>query len=193
MSSPLFTTDSPSADAIHAFWRSLHDPDDPRQDRAGRAELRRAHTPTEVVICPAYFRLLHGLRAGFDAQDLPRERLESDRGRTHVAILAGLIAHVRQGTALPDHAHTTAGLIAKPDAKAQRPAISELRFRRLIQAETASDLYPLLRRTLAQLDGTANVLALARDVWHWGDRRRRQWAYEFYDLRPSQPDSKAKA
>lgn len=61
---------------VLTWWQGLED------DRGGRAELRRAHNPTEVVFLPAY----HRLYGECGASNIDKEAL---------ACAAGYVPHTR--------------------------------------------------------------------------------------------------
>lgn len=174
MAEKLFAPDTPLGKALMDFWRSLN------EDRQTRAQLRQADSVTEVIMVPGTHRLLHALRAAAREQGREGLYLGSGAGRVKVAVIAGLLAHVKTSGGA-----NTAVLMAQRKKTSDTPYVSELRFRRLIQAGDIESLYPMLRRTLALMDHHANVHALAADIWFWGDHVRRQWAYDYYDKLPS--------
>lgn len=62
------------------------------------------------------------------------------------------------------------------------PAMSTLRFQRLIRAED-QELVTALRRALPLVDRRCNVPALGRDLVHWGqrdDRVRMRWCFDYF-------------
>lgn len=66
-----------------------------------------------------------------------------------------------------------------PDESSQ-PALSEIRFRRLLLAAPGEELLIMIIRVLAQVDGRANIARLAQDVFWWNDNTRERWAFEYY-------------
>lgn len=158
--SPTVSFDSNSAvgQVLRDWWESLRD------DKASRAQLRRAPDLTRVVLTPGFQRLVRRLRArGFPAQLSPDQQ---DR----LAVIAGVLAHLASadGRRLPD--------AMRGDDK---PKVSELRFRRLLESPTLDDLFSGLRRTLPLIGAAADPAKLANDIWFWGDTVRKQWAYEY--------------
>jgi CRISPR system Cascade subunit CasB len=140
------------------WWRQLSD------DTGGRAALRRAPDLTAVVLQPAFQRLHRRLlAAGWPAGPAAGDRL---------AAAAGLLAHLREAS---DH--------ALPQAMSQResdkPRVSELRFRRLLESPDVDTLFAALRRTLPLVQHRCDPLALASDVVNWGDAVRKRWAYAY--------------
>lgn len=141
---------------LTAWWLGLAD------DTGGRAALRRAPDITAVVLLPAFQRLHRRMvSAGWPAQ-----RWQDDR----LAAAAGLLAHVREQT-----------LLTLPQAMSEgdKPPLSELRFKRLLEAPDVDTLFIALRRALPLLQQRANVCALATDVVNWGDEVKERWAYAY--------------
>lgn len=120
-----------------------------------RAELRRAKDLASVLITrPA--NILRGRLA-----DTPWRRAEA------IGLIAGVLAHVREDSGVSP-------------ARAMRPSVSELRFRRLVAVSSHGLLFRPAVRLVRQLGGQASIRNLARSLYWWNDRTRRQWAYEFY-------------
>lgn len=140
------------------WWRRLSD------DTGGRAALRRAPDLTAVVLQPAFQRLHRRLLAA----GWPPGQAAGDR----LAAAAGLLAHVREsdGLSLPK---------AMSQRDADKPRVSELRFKRLLESPDADALFVGLRRTLPLIQHRCDPLALTQDVVNWGDRVRKQWAYDY--------------
>ena len=138
------------------WWRGLAD------DTGGRAALRRAPDITAVVLQPAFQRLHRRLLAA----GWPGQRWQDDR----LAAAAGLLAHVREQTALN---------LPQAMSEGDKPPLSELRFRRLLEAPDVDTLFTGLRRALPLLQDRADVCALATDVVNWGDGVKKCWAYAY--------------
>jgi CRISPR system Cascade subunit CasB len=138
------------------WWREL------AEDTGGRAALRRAPDITAVVMLPAFQRLHRRLlAAGWPDQIWCNDRL---------AAAAGLLAHVREhtGRSLPQ---------AMSDG--DKPAVSPLRFMRLLESPDGDTLFSGLRRTLPLIQHRTDVLALTTDVVNWGDAVKKRWAYAY--------------
>jgi CRISPR system Cascade subunit CasB len=138
------------------WWREL------AEDSGGRAALRRAPDITAVVMLPAFQRLHRRLlAAGWPDQAWANDRL---------AAAAGLLAHVRE--------HTPRNL---PQAMSDgdKPAVSPLRFMRLLEAPDGDALFAGLRRALPLIQHRTDVLQLATDVVNWGDAVKKRWAYAY--------------
>jgi CRISPR system Cascade subunit CasB len=156
--------EKPDAKAIILkWWQEL------QQDRGARAELRRAKTPTEVILTPAYHDLYYRmLPAGW-------------RNQTALAVVAAVLAQVE----IHDGKAPFAAQLATPSAKGSDKArVSGLRFRRLLQHRNAEELMGPLIRAVRLLEKRANVTDLAESLHWWGDRKRRDWAFAYYDKNP---------
>lgn len=144
------------------WWEGLED------DRASRAILRRASSVTAVALTPPYQRLYQRLcRAGWASQ---AKSYHNDR----LAAVVGLVAHVKQ-----NDERTLAKSMSERDAGGDRPCVSELRFRRLLEAPDLDSLFIGLRRVLPLMNHGVNVLGLANDLVHWGDDVKKRWAYSY--------------
>lgn len=187
MKDGIFSSNQPAGEFLNRYWLGL------AEDRQGRAQLRRAEVLTDVVITPAFQNFLHGLRASLPSDGAAGNALNFENSRLAAAALAGLLARVSSHTPLErGYGATTAVLMAQRKKETDAPRISELRFRRLLQAADIEVFFPMLRRCLPQLDGRVDIHVLANDIWYWadrfrGDRQRRQWAYDYYaELAPRQ-------
>jgi CRISPR system Cascade subunit CasB len=144
------------------WWQRLED------DRASRAVLRRAESITAVALSAPYQRLYRILRnVGWNAEDKP---YLNDR----LAAAVGLLAHVKQNSDVKP-----AKSMSQREPGADRPAVSELRFVRLLESPDIDALFSGVRRVLPLMDGRINVLALANDILFWGDRVKKDWAYTY--------------
>lgn len=150
-----FDKGQPASTVLRMWWESLED------YKGERAELCRCSTPTEVLLCPAFYNIAE-----------PLEEVGASK-RESIAAVIGLLANIRQDSAQ----------LSVPKAMAQgdnKPTVSSLRFRRLLEAQTIDELYPLMRRVLGLLDKTANVVDLAASVYDWDNETRKRWAYEYF-------------
>lgn len=143
------------------WWWSL------KERRGDRAALRRCRSPLEVALEPAFHDLLK--RLGSRLPEVERDR---------IAAAAGVLANVDANTP----ARSLAELMARP--RGGKPAVSDLRFRRLLRLETGEELMRELGRVLQLLDGEAPVANLANDVFRWGDSVRKRWALDYYGAAP---------
>ena len=145
-------TDQPALD----WWNALQP--------APRARLRRATTPLEALMVGASY-------------DLAR-RLRRDRNDWQaLGTLAATLAHVR--THDPRPTATIFGQMSGTGEGARR-RVSELRFRRLIQANDWNERMAALRRAIALVDGRGNVVDLASSLLWWNDRTRADWMFAYF-------------
>lgn len=153
------------------WWRGLAQSNDGKPapgSRAALAKLRRAGSPLEVMMEPDALRLIQWLQ-GFDA----------DR----VAVVAGVLAYVRE-----DVDARIVRIVGRSSLEDEMSAmLSENRFRRLLQTP-ADDLLEPMRR-LVRLAKNANVADLAESILYWGDRRKKQWIFDYYRASSVTPSS----
>ncbi|MEX2165362.1 MAG: type I-E CRISPR-associated protein Cse2/CasB [Sulfuricaulis sp.] len=164
--------DDHSFAVLRSWWQNLE------SDKGERAALRRAASLTEVMLSPAFHRLLRELRqAGYGISDYRYPKL---------AAIAGLAARIKG-----DGGGSLATCMGTPKSAGGKAVVSELRVRRLLACDDIEELYTLLRRALALLDNQANIADLAGTIWNWvpmDEKRpndpRRQLAYDYYAALP---------
>ena len=149
---------------LEEWWHTLQD------DRGARAELRRCKSVDEVVMTATFQRLCYRLRPAFEKQPNWEDRL---------AAITGLLSHIE--TMAPE-----VGL-ARQMSDGNPPVVSELRFRRLLQRDRV-ELYTTMIRVLRMLKGKADIHDLARSVFYWGDKVKKDWAYAYF---PNVPEKKS--
>lgn len=152
-------------------------------DKGERAALRRAAALTEVMLSPAYMRLLRSLRGSDYAisnHNLPLAK---------IAAIAGLTARVKDPAK-----EGLAQRMGTPKPGSTTPVFSELRLRRILACDDIEELYTLLRRALSLLGDQANLADLAATIWNWSpldEKRpydpRRRLAYDYYAAAPIKP------
>jgi CRISPR system Cascade subunit CasB len=152
-----------------SWWRGLQPGPDGGGDRAALARLRRAATAAEAAAEPATLDLCR--RLGWDWCRL-----------APVAVTASVLAHVRED----DPGRPVARQLGPPDA-----AMSWLRFRRLVQADTDDDRLTAFRRAVALARGRLNVSDLARSLLDWDEQQRRRWLFAYHDAPAPAPDERA--
>jgi CRISPR system Cascade subunit CasB len=158
-----FDKDSPEMQVLATWWNALND------NRGDRAELRRCATLAEVAFTPAY----HRLRLAVGRFGAPH-----DDG---LALVAGLLARVK--SVIVDSTLAEQMATGKADGSAR---VSGLRFRRLLKAKESDELFTAMGRVVALLDSSVNLQSLAKSVYFWNDRTRKQWAFEYYSKSPSE-------
>lgn len=165
---PIFSTGGKSLDVLRSWWDGL------ATNRGGRAELRRAFSPAEVVYSPIYHDLVRAI--AMLSQPFSKEKL---------ATVAGLVARIKSDTG---DGHSFAAQLAAPRMAGGGAVVSGLRFRRLlaVKDEDHDELYPMLIRTLDLLGGIVNLADLARSVYWWNESTKKHWAYDYYAAAPSE-------
>lgn len=154
------------------WWRKMTS--DAQKDRGTRgprraalAELRRARDTHDVLQLPAALDLIQKL--GISSPGREAER---------AAMLAGILASVRED----DSSRPVARMIGRATLDdAASAKLSEARFRRLLQTEE-DGLMDAMRRLVQQAGGRANVYDLAYAVLHWGDRVKKRWIFDYYNV-----------
>lgn len=162
------------ADKVYRWWCSLSEQGGKGHGpnlRGDRAKLRRAKVPADVYTNPSFHALLQSV-AGEDPRDTEQARA--------VAVLAAVLAHVD---------NNAPGGFGRLCAMGKQPVVSELRFRRILEKETAPELQAELTRTVRLLGRTADVKDLAFSVLFWTDETRRHWAFEYF--KTAKPKTKA--
>ncbi len=161
--SRLFDSGLPLGDALFRWWKALED------NRADRSELRRCEDLLQVMQTPAFQRIRRQLlEMGLRPRDSERDRL---------AAVIGLVACV-SSTADPA-LHRDLPRLAEAFSDGDKPSVSPLRFRQLLDARTDDELFTRLRRVLPLVKERVNLFELANDVFYWGDSVRRRWVYDY--------------
>jgi CRISPR system Cascade subunit CasB len=151
-----FTRQDPITGALLSWWRGLE------HNRGDRAELRRCADLLQVMQTEAF----HAARRRLIAAGL--EEAESRRPR--LAAIVALAAHVKglSEQSLPEIF-----------SSADKPPVSPLRFRQILEATDDDELFTRLRRVLPLVGSAINLPTLAADVWYWGDSVRKRWVYDY--------------
>jgi len=151
-------SDSELGQALFGWWSGLEN------NRGIRADLRRCQNPVQVVLTPEFQRQNRAWRSYFVGEWNYEERL---------AQIMGLLVHVRTNRAgLPIALQMATG-------RGGEPAVSELRFRRLLQ-RSREEFYPAMIRILRLLRGEADIHSLAESTYFWGDEVRKRWAFDYF-------------
>lgn len=133
--------------------------------RMTRAQLRRCEGPAEALAVEA----THHLHAALGRRAAPDT----------LALIAIALANVRVHGA--------------PAARLMGERLPPLRFQAILRAADPAELIRPLRRALVQIDGTADVARLARDLLYWGEDVCNRWCFEFFGASvPSPADSQSK-
>ncbi|SAI67740.1 CRISPR-associated Cse2 family protein [Bordetella ansorpii] len=147
--------------------------------RQARAQLRRCSTIEELITESAALRLA-GPLLELEAQ---KKYEQFKNGYAAIGMVAGVLAHVREDA--PDGR----GLATRLGG--EQPNMSELRFTRLMRAESDEDFYRMMCRAVQLADGKADVAELADDIIAWAverktfyvdpaSRMKSRWARDYY-------------
>lgn len=159
--SGIFDSDQTVGKALFRWWQSLDD------NRADRAELRRCETLLDVMMTPAFQRA----RRQLIAAGLIQRGGEIDR-------LPAVVALVAQVTASPNDQHSRPK-VAEAFSNGDKPPVSPLRFRQVLEARGGDELFTRLRRVLPLAKDQINLFHLANDVFYWGEPVRKRWVYDY--------------
>jgi CRISPR system Cascade subunit CasB len=151
-----FAPDSPLTGELLAWWRGLE------RNRGDRAELRRCADLLQVMQTEAF----HGVRQRLIAAGLSESESHSPR----LAAIVALAAHVKA---------VSKESLPEAFSSGDKPPVSPLRFRQILEAADDDEHFTRLRRVLPLIDGRANLPTLAADVWYWSDRVRKRWVYDY--------------
>lgn len=170
--------------AALAWWKRYCDPAGDG-DPETRARLRRCRSAVDALSIRPAIRLAH--RIG-----IPRD--VDDWRLTAGLDLARVLAHVTiHDPALPPMRaagwKTFPGDRRESEAGDDRPRLSEVRFRRLLEAAPGEELVVAFSRLVILLDRAVSVTALAEDFLSWGDRTKRRWAFDYYAAGVAAPDA----
>ena len=164
---PLFSPDSPSGKTLADWWRGLEN------DRGARAELRRARSPEDASLIPATINLITLLRG--------TPVSEHSGWQSRIPAIAGLSsrldADARSIVLAAPNRDALPRRMASP--KGDRPRVSELRFRRILQTHR-DELYRPMIRVLAQLDNQISLFDLADTLFWWGPQIQKSWAFAYF-------------
>ncbi|MCO7264086.1 type I-E CRISPR-associated protein Cse2/CasB [Dickeya zeae] len=153
----LLVIDPPAAEKINTWFKQLQNRyNNTHNGRADRAALRRAAAPYGALTCQGFMRLSNML-AGVIGDK--QHRLLG------VAIFAAVAAHADVNN---DKKSFAAQLGEKVSAGSDRRYLSELRFERLLRAQTPEELCRLLIRAVT-IRGSAgvNLPSLADGILLW--------------------------
>ena len=151
------------AEIAFDWWRRLNPPEGAQSGphKAALARIRRAATPTEVLLEPEALRLV--ARLPFSPEK--------------AAVLAGVLAFVRE-----TEDRSVAGAIGRSSLDdEQSAAMSEGRFRRLLQSSDG-ELMDAMRRLVRLRKGCANVINLSNSVLYWNEQTKQRWIFDYYGV-----------
>ena len=164
-------------------WAQMWWSDLQTRDRAGRARLRRADLDA-AMIDEATLRLFNRLGR------------RSQRDLAAVAVLAIVLAAVREDDGRMRFAQQI-GFKAFPKdprrlAANEKPALSVLRFKALMAAESEADVARQFRRAVDIVGGRANVRDLEYFLLRWrNEDTRRRFVFDYYAAADAAPPTEA--
>ena len=139
---------------LQRWWEELQEiGENPRKRnmRGERAILRRAETPTEVMLSPLYYEVSALLK------DIKGENALA------LAIAVGILSHVRKKGVNG----TFATQLGTPKEGSTKPVMSELRFQQLVKSNNPEEFYRRLIRAVHLLGKSANIMSLVENIFHW--------------------------
>lgn len=147
-------------------------------DAAARAQLRRCHSGTEAASLRVTMQL---------ARRMGAHRAPEDRIFGIACELARVLAWVRADES--DRLIRTLGWKSFPGDRpvdADRPRLSEVRFRRLLRVTEPRELADQLIRLIRLADERCPVGPLAEDFEQWctpsrSDAARQRWAFDYFN------------
>lgn len=160
---------------LRQWWDELD------KNRGDRAQLRRAETPEDVLLTPAFAHFLNMMPARWSGNALIK--------LTDSAAVAAVLSRVKEREG--DSSFAKALALPKQQGS-DRPAMSELRFQQLQKSRTEEEFFRRLCRAVRMLGDRANIVSLAEDILHWllesraelafrpQDRLAVRWASDYY-------------
>ncbi len=152
-----FEFDSPATKKLWSWWHGLE------TDRGARAQLRRCHNLLAIEQTPAFHAARHLLtEAGLV--------LKTQRQINRFPAAIALLAHLKGSNAQS---------LPQAFSQGDKPPVSPLRFRQLLDARDDEQLFIRLRRVLPLIDKAVDPIQLANDVMDWNDGVRKRWVYAY--------------
>ena len=143
------------------WWKVLTNKDI-GQSRADLAQLKRANLVADALVIRSVHDLNKSLAdGGYNMRRYP------DR----LALITMTLAQIKETDRLR---------LAQIMGLGERKPLSELRFDRLIRVQDPVELAVQLRRALAVVGHRANVARLSQDLFHWNDKTRADWCFDYY-------------
>lgn len=160
----LFDKDSPSGEIILNWWNEL------KHSSGNKADLRRCNTPSETVFLPVSHKLISKLK---DCEDI-----QFNLSMNKLCAIAGILAHVKDQNSI-----SFARQLSQSKSGSDQAVVSDLRFRRILQYNNISEeelFYQKMIRIIRHIDCRANIYDLCYSLYFWGDKVKKQWAYDYY-------------
>lgn len=162
----LFELGHPATEFILEWWKNLE------HNKGDRAEIRRCKSLAEMMKKPSFLRFYFGLA----------DILENTLSKEQVAIIAGLASYIEYNKHEDNEDKLFAYQIArKKGQESEKPKLSELRFRRLLEINDREKLYRFLIQSIRLLEKEINLLNLLSIAYYWGEINKQKLAYDYYD------------
>lgn len=147
MSQKILTSED--ASSLLKWWSTLDN------NRADRAQLRRAQSPGDILLTPAFSHFI---------QKMPSHWSENKRIKlTDAAMVAAVTARITKA----DPRYSFAKSLALPKEGGSKAVMSELRFQQLQKSRSEDEFFKRVCRAVDMLNRQANVASLADDILHW--------------------------
>lgn len=147
--------DQDDCKALLTWWGWLDD------NRGDRAVLRRAESPDDALLSPAFAHFL---------QKMPMRWIETETiPLTDAAMVAAVIARVKEHDG---SLKSFAAALASAKEGGSKAAMSELRFQQLQKSRTPDEFFTRLCRAVDLLGCKVNIISLADDILHWLNESR---------------------
>lgn len=168
-------------DGALKWWNTICPNSGSEEHKGERAELRRCHSTKDVMITPAYYRLLKKTSVDLENVDLDNRDLEQLH---QLAAIAWILSWVDEDEKNADDIGKKAkfaDILAESKDNGDKPIFSEIRFRRLLTSNDWDDLSVQVIRALKITKGRANVSDLIESIWFWNrGTTKERWAISYY-------------
>ena len=162
---------------LTTWWQSL------QTNRGGRAQLRRAKSPDDILLTSAFAQFLRHMPGYWSVDPGAKGIWIND-----AAMVAAALSRVKDNAC----SNSFATSLAQPKEKGGNAAMSELRFQQLQKSRTEAEFFTRICRAIDLLGGKANIASLADSILHWlveyrfapatrpQDRLAVKWASDYY-------------
>jgi CRISPR system Cascade subunit CasB len=131
---------------LRSWWKSL------QENPGWRAELRRAQSPADILLCQG-FRYLYYKLAGYWTME---------KNLLGLATVAGVLAHIET-----DDERSFAQACASSNDGSEKVTMSELRFAQLQKSRSIDEFFMRLIRAVHLLRKKANIVSVTDSILHW--------------------------
>lgn len=167
------TFERPGQVCLSWYVRCIRPEKDTGDAKLTRARLRRVTSPAEAVAVEA----VHDLNTALTAVGYGL-RAQPDR----LMLIAVALGHVKE------HRRGRRAALAFGEPMGERRRLGAIRFEALIRASDPETLVRPLVRALGVVDGRVDAAALADDLFHWSDRVRANWCFDYYGAPAAAPE-----